>query len=440
MYDCECIDCGHEVTSDEHCNDLKCEKCGGQMRRAERPGPGQDKESRRSPAEENQEMTPTLTDAERNRWFSTGYLAHGIGAVNTEQHSLSDAAVIRRGEALGHGLWIDSAFCSDVATHLTELGTKGLKARFGHPDMCSAALGTFLGRWKSGHTDDDGVVRATLHLSSTAAESPKGDLRNYVEEMAAKEPDHFGTSIVFARDWDAEDQFTENNMAEEDETNNAGQPTGNKVRSFKSPDPENVKNLRHARLSELHAADLVDDPAATDGMFSGAGGAALASQVSEWLDTHPEVLTAFGTDPEMLTIVERYASELRPFVERYNANHPAAELATKKPATPAEPEAADERTDMDATAEKETVELKAEVKIEEPATPEGEVKLTDEQLLESWQKLTERLDAAEAERDEAQRKLTALEAGASAVSAEAAKENELTPWQKATHSSPNRKK
>ena len=40
-YDCECIKCGYVVKSEEHCNKLKCPKCGGQMRRKERPGPGQ---------------------------------------------------------------------------------------------------------------------------------------------------------------------------------------------------------------------------------------------------------------------------------------------------------------------------------------------------------------------------------------------------------------
>jgi len=42
-YDCECIDCGHKMQSDEHCQDIKCPECGGTMRRAERPGPGQGK-------------------------------------------------------------------------------------------------------------------------------------------------------------------------------------------------------------------------------------------------------------------------------------------------------------------------------------------------------------------------------------------------------------
>lgn len=41
-YKCECIKCGHKLTSDKHCKDIKCPECGGTMRRQERPGPGQD--------------------------------------------------------------------------------------------------------------------------------------------------------------------------------------------------------------------------------------------------------------------------------------------------------------------------------------------------------------------------------------------------------------
>jgi len=39
-YKCECVKCGVTVTTDKHCRDIKCPKCGGQMRRAERPGAG----------------------------------------------------------------------------------------------------------------------------------------------------------------------------------------------------------------------------------------------------------------------------------------------------------------------------------------------------------------------------------------------------------------
>jgi len=40
---CECIECGYKMESTEHCIGLRCPRCGGQMRRAERPGPGQPK-------------------------------------------------------------------------------------------------------------------------------------------------------------------------------------------------------------------------------------------------------------------------------------------------------------------------------------------------------------------------------------------------------------
>ena len=39
-YRCECIKCDYKVTSDKHCNTFKCPKCGGEMRRVSRPGPG----------------------------------------------------------------------------------------------------------------------------------------------------------------------------------------------------------------------------------------------------------------------------------------------------------------------------------------------------------------------------------------------------------------
>jgi len=39
-FNCECLKCGHKVKSDDHCKELKCPKCGGEMRRLERPGPG----------------------------------------------------------------------------------------------------------------------------------------------------------------------------------------------------------------------------------------------------------------------------------------------------------------------------------------------------------------------------------------------------------------
>jgi hypothetical protein len=38
-FECECIKCGYKLTSEEHCKNIKCLECGGEMRRVERPGP-----------------------------------------------------------------------------------------------------------------------------------------------------------------------------------------------------------------------------------------------------------------------------------------------------------------------------------------------------------------------------------------------------------------
>lgn len=62
-FECECIDCGHKMTSEDHCNTLTCPECGGTMRRAERPGPGQ--ESAGDLETRIVELTSIVTDIQR---------------------------------------------------------------------------------------------------------------------------------------------------------------------------------------------------------------------------------------------------------------------------------------------------------------------------------------------------------------------------------------
>jgi len=52
-YQCECLECGHTMSSSEHCKDIKCPECGGEARRAERPGKGE---------AEPDEMKPEVTE------------------------------------------------------------------------------------------------------------------------------------------------------------------------------------------------------------------------------------------------------------------------------------------------------------------------------------------------------------------------------------------
>jgi len=47
-FECECIECGYQMTTENHCKDEKCPECGGTMRRAERPGQGEPTDNKKS--------------------------------------------------------------------------------------------------------------------------------------------------------------------------------------------------------------------------------------------------------------------------------------------------------------------------------------------------------------------------------------------------------
>jgi len=84
-YDCECIDCGHRLTTTEHCVELKCPKCGGTMRRADRPGVGQvAKDEGTTGAEGNIDFEPGTK--------GTGVLqAHIMGIEEDQTKALKEA-------------------------------------------------------------------------------------------------------------------------------------------------------------------------------------------------------------------------------------------------------------------------------------------------------------------------------------------------------------
>ncbi len=162
------------------------------------------------------------------------------------------AAVITRGEALGHDMWIDKTFLTEVALAIAT-AEPGTKSRFTHPSLSGDGLGKALGRFRDASLDDD-VVRADLHMYQSAHKTPDGDLAGYIMDRANEDPASFGVSIAFDGDRDAESAF----MA--DHKDKGGR--------FVSPDPDNEHNFPHARLALLAAADVVDDPAANpDGLF-----------------------------------------------------------------------------------------------------------------------------------------------------------------------------
>jgi len=211
---------------------------------------------------------------------------HGAGIIR-------DFAVITRGEALGHGKWIDGVFLDQVAGAIN--AADGVKSRFTHPDLSGDGLGKHLGRVTDATREGD-VVRADLHADPNARKAPDGDLAGYVLGLAESDPEAFGASIAFYGDREAERAF----MKEHGGTDREGNYDPD---NFKSPDPANKDNLPHIRMRQLRAVDIVDEPAANPaGLFHrgdelAAEAESLMSFVIGLTDEKPS-LSTFNIDPE----------------------------------------------------------------------------------------------------------------------------------------------
>lgn len=249
-----------------------------------------------------------MNDENGKRWLSTCYLKSKTGKVDREKGIIHDVSVCTAGEAEGHGYHVDSSFI-DAVVRLGAEKKQGLKARFGHPNMCSTALGTFIGRFKNFHRDGE-QAKADLFLSNEAKETPNGNLYDYVLNMAEHEPDMFGTSIAFLRGRDYRKDDNGNNWYEtnyNEYTNNAGE--------IKRAD--SLSEELYVECAELHACDAVDEPAANDGLFSKFSNETIAGQITEFLDLHPQVFEALNSNPEILNALSSHASKLDEFIGKY---------------------------------------------------------------------------------------------------------------------------
>jgi predicted hotdog family 3-hydroxylacyl-ACP dehydratase len=229
------------------------------------------------------------------------------------------------GEAIGHGYWLDRQFIASVVDGATA-AEKGLKARFTHPGLSADGLGTFLGRFMNPRLSQDGrKAIADLHLSEAARKSPDGDLAEYVCTLADKDPEAFATSIVFEPDREAESDFALENGAELKDDGDGGRYVS--MREFTSPDPDNAKQMPHARLKALRACDTVDDPAANpDGLFQreqqfAQEADALMSYAVGLADAAPAVAAFSGVHPD----------RVRGFVARFLDTHNLQIITKEKP-------------------------------------------------------------------------------------------------------------
>jgi hypothetical protein len=192
---------------------------------------------------------------------------------------ITGVAVCTKGEALGHDLWLDDEFISQVSKALSKAGKTGLKARFTHPGLSSDGMGKHLGRLKASSVPSEaGVARGDLHFADAAHKTPQGDLAGYVMDLAEEDPSAFGKSIVFERDVEAEAAFMKKNGGDGDD-----EDYYEPLQGFTTPDAGNARGLRHARLKRLRASDVVDSPAANpSGLFH--RGDEIAVEATELFD------------------------------------------------------------------------------------------------------------------------------------------------------------
>jgi len=200
--------------------------------------------------------------------------------VDRENHVIRGYSVISVGELKGHGIDADQKTVDQVV-EFGQSHKHGIKSRFGHPNMSSTAFGTYLGRSKNFRVDGE-HARADLHISDTAFETPQGDLGTYVENMAEKEPDMFGASVVVRADTVA--RVDEEGEPETDEEGNELNPV--------------------LRVRELAASDIVDSPATGDDMFEFfSDGVKPSAEVTAFMD---EFLKQPDAMEKAVSFINRY--------------------------------------------------------------------------------------------------------------------------------------
>ena len=193
--------------------------------------------------------------------FSTPPIPFSVSRVDEFSGILHKVVVAQAGKVKSYFEMIDATTLSQIAS-FGNAREKGVKARFGHPNMCSSAFGTYIGRFRN-FKAEEGSVHADLHLDEICKDSPSGNLYDYIIKMAKNNPDMFGASIAFV----------------------PGKP--------EATDAE----FPSTRIEELLATDLVDDPAATNSLFAVD---AFAFQATTFLNANPGIASLIASKPESI--------------------------------------------------------------------------------------------------------------------------------------------
>lgn len=268
-------------------------------------------QSRAIKSDENTAIDDSETWRPGTREKLVRYRSHSDVDTDRKNSVIRGVSILTKGEAKGHGVFIDETMLDQCR----ELGKAkepvGLKSRFDHASACSRSMGTFTGRFHNFRRDED-KVRADLHLSDASAKSPDGNLRDYILDLAEEDPFAFATSIVFRAGAPFE---PDRSTIDDDDT----------------PDKDDPFWFEHARIEALHHCDVVDEGAANDALFGRPD--YMAEQAERWAEENPGIVAGMlnryfdnKNKKEDLKMADRtlqeYQAELAATVKR-------AELAEK---------------------------------------------------------------------------------------------------------------
>ena len=164
------------------------------------------------------------------------------------EDAILGVSIATTGEAVGHRLLFDQVTLSQLQQLASSKAT-GVKSRFTHPDWFHDGLGKYLGRVRNFRVESEKLI-GDLLISKSAHSSPAGDIGQYVLDLAREDPAALGVSIVidFDRIWPTTD--------------------GKELPAAGGRPASAIGQYPVARIKELYAADLVDEPALNpNGLF-----------------------------------------------------------------------------------------------------------------------------------------------------------------------------
>lgn len=179
----------------------------------------------------------------------------------------------------------------------TRHGENGHQVRFGHPGMCDQVLGSYAGRAKNIRQRGNQVI-ADIHLSAAAENAPgKGNLRQYILDLAQEDSQAIMMSIVFTP---GEHYFINSDGSRE-------VWTGDEAQVKFMADLADMDRVLYETVMDWHFTDFVDQGANTTDLFrDNRGNELLSAKAFEFLDSNPAVWEILARQPE---IVEQFVSK-----------------------------------------------------------------------------------------------------------------------------------